>query len=234
MAKKATANDTTSSPDQVKERKKQAKREARLMLKLEQAKKALEKAEQKVAKARSNLEARTERLHKIENRLAELRAEQNGSVGAAASGAPAADQGQTLTAVTVEEIVTPADDTGGSVPESEAAAPSEEPQTTPAQENAPVGEEGEPGAPPQGVETAEGVQDTMEHLFEPAIAREEAASEEPEATSGEPASPQNESEQGTAGAAPTSAQNENEQGEASPLPPEDNEWRWQSRENAES
>jgi hypothetical protein len=74
----------------------------------------------------------------------------------------------------------------------------------------------------------------MEHLFEPAIAREEAASEEPEATSGEPASPQNESEQGTAGAAPTSAQNENEQGEASPLPPEDNEWRWQSRENAES
>jgi chromosome segregation ATPase len=233
MAKKATANDITSSPDQVKGRKKQAKREARLMLKLEQAKKALGKAEQKVAKAQSNLEARTERLHKIENRLAELRAEQNGSVGATAPEISVADQEQTLTAVTVEEIITPVNDTGGTAPEAEAAsAPSEETQA--ATTSAPVGEEDEPSAAPQDVETAEGVQDTMEHLFEPAIAREEAASEEQGATGGEPASSQNESEQGANSDEPASTQNENEQGEASPLPPDDNAWRWQSKEDGES
>lgn len=55
------------SPDETrKQRKKLAKREAKLMLALEQAKGLVQKAEQKVTKAQAKLEKRSTRLHKLE------------------------------------------------------------------------------------------------------------------------------------------------------------------------
>lgn len=75
MAKKAS--DNTSSPvstDEIqKQRKKQAKREAKAMLAVEEGKAAVQKAEKKLAKAQARLEARTARLNTLEAHLAELR-----------------------------------------------------------------------------------------------------------------------------------------------------------------
>ncbi len=75
MAKKAS-NDPSSpvSTDEIqKQRKKQAKREAKAMLAVEEGKAAVQKAEKKLAKAQARLDARTARLHTFEEHLAELR-----------------------------------------------------------------------------------------------------------------------------------------------------------------
>src|SRR5437762_13908785 len=62
-----TADTTSSSPDGTKkQRKKQAKREAKAMLKLEQSRKDVHKAEQKVVRAQAKLEASTTRLRNLE------------------------------------------------------------------------------------------------------------------------------------------------------------------------
>jgi hypothetical protein len=50
----------------MKQRKKQAKREAKTMLALEQAKTKVQKAEQQVTNAQGKLEARLARLHQLE------------------------------------------------------------------------------------------------------------------------------------------------------------------------
>ena len=50
----------------MKQRKKQAKREAKTMLALEQAKTKVQQAEQQVTKAQGKLEARQARLHQLE------------------------------------------------------------------------------------------------------------------------------------------------------------------------
>ena len=75
MAK--TMNRNSTSTDQVngtqKERKKQAKREARAMLAVGKAKASVEKAQRKLAKAQERLESRNARLHTLENNLSELR-----------------------------------------------------------------------------------------------------------------------------------------------------------------
>ncbi|HEX6557768.1 MAG TPA: hypothetical protein VF026_33700 [Ktedonobacteraceae bacterium] len=64
----------TSSPNGTKkQRKKQAKQEAKAMLKLEQAKKNEQKAAKKVTKAQAQLEAYRTEIHTIEARLAEIR-----------------------------------------------------------------------------------------------------------------------------------------------------------------
>ncbi len=72
-----TANSNSSSPvstdEAQKQRKKQAKREAKAMLVVEKAKVGVEKAEQKLAKAQTRLEARTARLRTREANLAEIR-----------------------------------------------------------------------------------------------------------------------------------------------------------------
>ncbi len=78
MAKKANTN--SSSPadidEEQKKRKKQAKREAKVMLEIEEAKVDVEKAEKKVAKAQALLEARTAHLRSIEENLSEIRTPQ--------------------------------------------------------------------------------------------------------------------------------------------------------------
>lgn len=69
------------SPDGTrKQRKKLAKREAKLMLALEQARGQVQKAEQKVTKAQAKLEKRSTRLHKLE-------AQARGAKGAAVQAA---------------------------------------------------------------------------------------------------------------------------------------------------
>ncbi len=71
MAKTLNTSQTDDAQDEDKQlRKKQAKREAKLMLGLEDAKKDVRRAEQKFAKAQSNLEASRVRLHELEGQLA--------------------------------------------------------------------------------------------------------------------------------------------------------------------
>src|SRR5947209_6386884 len=68
MAKTMDKADTTlsSTNGTKKQRKKQAKREAKAMLKLEQSRKDVHKAEQKVVRAQEKLEASTTRLRNLE------------------------------------------------------------------------------------------------------------------------------------------------------------------------
>ena len=68
MAKTMDQADTALSSNNgtKKQRKKQAKREAKAMLKLEQSRKDVHKAEQKVARAQAKLEASTTRLRTLE------------------------------------------------------------------------------------------------------------------------------------------------------------------------
>jgi septal ring factor EnvC (AmiA/AmiB activator) len=77
MAKPLDTLQTADAQDEAKrQRKKQAKREAKLMLELEDAKKDVRKAEQKFARAQSNLEASRVRLHELEEQLAQIRNKQ--------------------------------------------------------------------------------------------------------------------------------------------------------------
>ena len=75
-----TADVTTSSPNGTKkQRKKQAKREAKTMLKLEQARKDVEKAEQKVARAQEQLESNRTHLRNLEAELEKMHTSQHHS-----------------------------------------------------------------------------------------------------------------------------------------------------------
>jgi len=74
MAKTLNAQQTAPAQDEAKkQRKKQAKREAKLMLELGDARKDVQRAEQKLSKAQSNLEASRSRLREIEEELAQIR-----------------------------------------------------------------------------------------------------------------------------------------------------------------
>lgn len=73
VEKKAHAS---TQNDEKQKRKEQAKQEAKLMLKAEQAKKDIQKAEQKLAKAQTRLEEARTQQQKLEQKLAELRTPQ--------------------------------------------------------------------------------------------------------------------------------------------------------------
>jgi DNA repair exonuclease SbcCD ATPase subunit len=75
LAKKANTNSSSPIPDvdEQKKRKKEAKREARMMLEIEEAKTSIQKAEKKLAKAQANLEARNTHLRTLEADLSKLR-----------------------------------------------------------------------------------------------------------------------------------------------------------------
>src|SRR5438067_13012578 len=89
MVKTLNNQMVTSSPNGTKkQRKKQARQEAKAMLKLEQAKKNEQKAVKKVNKAQEQLDARRTQIHKIEARLAEMRSSQSEAV----TNAPEASQ----------------------------------------------------------------------------------------------------------------------------------------------
>ena len=73
MAQSTDDNVTTSSLQETqKQQKKQAKRESKLRLEVEQAKGDRQKAEQKVANARVNFEVTSARLRTLEEELARL------------------------------------------------------------------------------------------------------------------------------------------------------------------
>jgi hypothetical protein len=76
MVKVISPQQETSNDGTKKQRKKQAKREAKTMLKLEQVKKDAQKAEQKVAKAKAQLEANQTRLRELEEELNQIRSSQ--------------------------------------------------------------------------------------------------------------------------------------------------------------
>jgi hypothetical protein len=75
MAKKASTRTTSSNSEvnEQKNRKQQAKREAKMMLEIEQAKVSIEKAAKKLAKAQARLEARNAHLRTLEADLSEFR-----------------------------------------------------------------------------------------------------------------------------------------------------------------
>ena len=77
MAKTASdANTQSASAEQaLKRRKKQARREAKLMLEIEEAQKDLKQAQKQQSKAQARLEAQSTSLQTLEARLAELRAQ---------------------------------------------------------------------------------------------------------------------------------------------------------------
>jgi hypothetical protein len=81
MAKTIQQNPTSTdqADGTTKQRKKQARREAKAMLAVEQARASVEKARRKFAKVQQRLEARLARLHTLENKLSELQSSSHAS-----------------------------------------------------------------------------------------------------------------------------------------------------------
>jgi hypothetical protein len=75
MAKTAKDKPSASAEEALQRQKRQARKEAKLMLAIEEANKDLKKAEQKIAKAQARKEARSAYLFTLEASLAELRAQ---------------------------------------------------------------------------------------------------------------------------------------------------------------
>ncbi len=95
--KSAKKTNPSSEDASKKQRKQQAKREAKLMLKVEQAKKDVQKAEQKLARAQTNLEDARKQQHNLEEKVARLRAPQQESHNGIPAAAPtSSDQSQAV------------------------------------------------------------------------------------------------------------------------------------------
>src|SRR6266567_5208259 len=75
LATTASDEPSVSAEKVLKRQKKQARREAKLMLEIEAAKKDLNKAQKKQSKAQARLEKRSATLHDLEARLEELHAQ---------------------------------------------------------------------------------------------------------------------------------------------------------------
>jgi hypothetical protein len=73
MAQKASDKPSASAEEALKRQKKQARREAKLMLAIEEANKDLKKVQKKQAKTQALVEAQSAHLQTLEARLAELR-----------------------------------------------------------------------------------------------------------------------------------------------------------------
>ena len=74
MAKTTSDTPSASAEETLSRQKKQARREAKLMLEIEEAHKDLKKAQKKQSKAQARLEMRSAYVHTLETRLEELRA----------------------------------------------------------------------------------------------------------------------------------------------------------------
>ncbi len=86
MVKVLTKGAAPSQNDTKKNRKKQAKREAKMMLLLELARADVKRAEQKLAKAQSRLEEQREQVRKLETQLAQMRSQQSTDMSAPSQG----------------------------------------------------------------------------------------------------------------------------------------------------
>lgn len=102
MAKKASAKSPSNNPavDEQKKRKQQAKREAKLMLEIEAAKKNLRKAEKNLSKTQALIEVHNAHLHTLETILSEIHT----SYEESEVSAPDADHDQPTSQPELEEI----------------------------------------------------------------------------------------------------------------------------------
>lgn len=93
MVKTVSKKEATTSPDGTKkQRKKQAKQEAKTMLKLEQAKKNEQKAEKKITKMQEKLETIRMQIHKFEIKLSEIRSPHQEPAAEVAEAQPDAEE----------------------------------------------------------------------------------------------------------------------------------------------
>jgi hypothetical protein len=72
MAKKASVKPSANAVEALKQQKKQARQEAKLMLAIEEANKDLKKAQKKQAKAQALVEAKSAHVQTLEAKMAEL------------------------------------------------------------------------------------------------------------------------------------------------------------------
>ena len=98
MAKKSSTSPEVEDVDEQKKRKKQAKKEAKMMLEIEEAKVSIQKAEKKLAKDQARLEARNTHLHTLESDLTEFRASHEGAQVNAQPGDSEQETGQPVAA----------------------------------------------------------------------------------------------------------------------------------------
>lgn len=109
MAKASKGTVTDIQDETRKQRKKQAKQEAKLMLRLEQARKDVQKAEKKLTKAQANLEASNAHVRTLENKLTQLRSSEedtrNGSGHTEAQSDEPGTLAETLTVFTADGAV---------------------------------------------------------------------------------------------------------------------------------
>jgi len=105
MAKASKGTTTTVQDEARKQRKKQAKQEAKLMLKVEQARKDVQKAQKKLTKAQANLEASNAQVQMLENKLTQLRSSQQDEQSSSGQWEGQPDESETLTVFTSEGAV---------------------------------------------------------------------------------------------------------------------------------
>lgn len=105
MAKASKGTTTTVQDEARKQRKKQAKQEAKLMLKVEQARKDVQKAEKKLTKAQANLEASNAQVQTLENKLAQLRSSHQDAQNGSGQWEAQSDEHEALTVFTSEGAV---------------------------------------------------------------------------------------------------------------------------------
>jgi hypothetical protein len=109
MAKKSNTSPEVEDVDEQKKRKKQAKKEAKMMLEIEEAKVSIQKAEKKIAKDQARLEARNTHLRTLEADLTEFRTSHEETVIQAQ---PGKSEQETAQLVPADEEATIVPDTG--------------------------------------------------------------------------------------------------------------------------
>ncbi len=161
MATTLSPEQTTSNADSgKKQRKEQAKREAKAMLKLEQAQQAVHKAEQKLAKTQAQLEARRTHLRDLEADLNNMRNPQQQDIASRTAEttvrAPANEENPADVSLPANQVISmPPTEGRTDISENNATPPSaqDEEVTAPSQENlgeSPVAAVGETDEAQQG------------------------------------------------------------------------------------
>ena len=105
MAKASKGTATDVQDETRKQRKKQAKQEAKLMLRLEQARKDVQKAEKKLTKAQANLEARNAQVQTLENKLTQLRTSEKDTLNGSSQTETQPGEQEALTVFTTDGAV---------------------------------------------------------------------------------------------------------------------------------
>jgi hypothetical protein len=138
MAKTTSDKPSSFAEEALKRRKKQARREAKLMLEIEEANKNLKKAQKKQSKAQARLEEQSAYVHTLETRLEELRAP---SLEPAIEMPPdSAELEHQQEPSELDSGVSPSDENKQALAETAASTSTEEKQHTTVEEEAPISE----------------------------------------------------------------------------------------------